>query len=293
MNTTYILYNPLAGNGKCKKAAEALKEKYADCVFLSTSEIAGYDTFLEALDDTDRVILAGGDGTLNRFANSLRGVEIKNEILYAGFGSGNDFLRDVCAPGPLHSPVYINPYLKELPTAEVNGQEMLFINNVGFGIDGYCCETGDLLREKRKAAGRDINYTLIAIKGLLFHYKPTSARVLVDGTEYHFQNVWLAPTMHGRYYGGGMMAAPGQSRTNPKTLSLLVMHAPSRLKALMIFPSIFKGTHIRHEKYVSILEGRDIFVEFDRPAPLQVDGETVRSVRSYRVHAAQENRPPS
>ena len=41
----------------------------------------------------------------------------------------------------------IGKYLKNLPQVEVNGKKYLFLNGVGYGIDGYCCEVGDKLRE--------------------------------------------------------------------------------------------------------------------------------------------------
>ena len=57
------------------------------------------------------------------------------------------------------------------------------------------------------------------------------------------------------------------------------------LKALTVFPSIFKGEHIRHIHVVEVLTGQNITVEFDRPAPLQIDGETIPGVSSYRAAA--------
>jgi diacylglycerol kinase family enzyme len=36
---------------------------------------------------------------------------------------------------------------------------------------------------------------------------------------------------------------------------------------------------------VEVLTGQDITVEFDRPAPLQIDGETIPGVSSYRAAA--------
>lgn len=55
------------------------------------------------------------------------------------------------------------------------------------------------------------------------------------------------------------------------------------LWALAVFPSIFKGEHVRHEEMVEVLTGHDIRVEFDRPAPLQIDSETIPDVTSYEV----------
>ena len=237
----------------------------------------------------DTVIVCGGDGTLNRFVNETEGISIQNALYYYAIGSGNDFARDLGKEQGGEPSYQINRYLKDLPTVTVNGQRRRFLNGIGYGIDGYCCEEGDKLREKseKENSNKPINYTAIAIKGLLFHYKPTNAIVTVDGKKYTYKKVWLAPTMNGRYYGGGMMPTPDQDRLGAqKKVTVMVMHGSGKLKTLMIFPSIFKGEHIKHTKTVELLSGNDIKVEFDRPTPLQIDGETVLNVREYTVKSA-------
>lgn len=110
--------------------------------------------------------------------------------------------------------------------------------------------------------------------------------ITVDGKEYSYKKVWLAPTMHGRFYGGGMMNAPNQVRNNPDgTLSVVIMYGSGKLKTLMVFPSIFKGEHISHTEMVEVLTGRDITVHFDAPTALQIDGETIKNVTEYSVKA--------
>jgi len=94
--------------------------------------------------------------------------------------------------------------------------------------------------------------------------------------------------MNGKYYGGGMIPTPNQKRlgkNGEKKLSVMIFHDSSKLKTLMIFPSIFKGEHVKNVKYVTVLEGKDITVEFDEPRPLQIDGETILGVRSYTAKA--------
>ena len=163
----------------------------------------------------------------------------------------------------------------------VKGRTYRFLNGIGYGIDGYCCLEGD---RQRETSSKPVNYTAIAIKGLLFHYKPASATVTVDGVTHTYRHVWLAPVMNGRYYGGGMIPTPQQDRlAQPKQLSVMVYHSPRKLQALMVFPSIFKGEHVKKEKVVEILTGREITVEFDAPKPLQIDGETIPEVRAYRA----------
>jgi len=160
--------------------------------------------------------------------------------------------------------------------------ERLFINGVGYGIDGWCCEVGDNIRAS--SSYKKINYPAIAIKGVLFKFKQRNATVTVDGTEYKFKKVWIAPTMNGRCYGGGMMPTPDQDRLNPeRELSLMVFQNTGKLGILMTFPSIFKGEHVKKTKITKIFKGKDITVRFDRPTSLQIDGETVLGVTEYRA----------
>lgn len=281
MNKYHILFNPNAGNGRAREETLKLKEILADdeLEFYDMTEIEDYDGFFAKIDPEDRLLISGGDGTLNRFVNDTDKIDIKNSIFYFATGSGNDFLHDINKN--VGEVVEITKYLKDLPSVFVNGKEYRFLNAIGYGIDGYCCEVGD---ELRKTSDKPINYSGIAIKGLLFYYKPTNAVVTVDGVTHTYKKVWLAPTMNGRFYGGGMMNAPMQDRLNQeRKLSLVVMHGSGKIKTLMVFPSIFKGEHIKHTEMVTVIEGHDISVKFDRPVAIQIDGETVLGITEYKV----------
>jgi diacylglycerol kinase family enzyme len=102
-----------------------------------------------------------------------------------------------------------------------------------------------------------------------------------------FENVWMTPTMLGRFFGGGMMCAPGQDRLNEDgTVSLMVMRCKSKLRTLLLFPSIFKGEHVKVTDIVSVFKGHEIHVRFDRPTALQIDGEVFSGVSEYTVTTA-------
>lgn len=282
METCCILYNPKAGNGRGQNEAHRLDTIWNDkrLEYVDITGISDIRSYLEGLPSETVVVLAGGDGTLNHFINDLNGEAPARDIYFLAAGSGNDFLRDVehTRDDP---PFLINPYIQNLPTVTVNGMTRFFLNGIGYGIDGYCCEVGD---KQRLKSDKPVNYTAIAIKGLLLGYRRTRADVCVDGDTRSYRSVWLAPTMKGRYYGGGMMCAPGQDRLNPDgSVSAMIMTGKSKLKTLIVFPSIFKGKHVAHKEMVTIRPGHEITVRFNRPTALQIDGETVLGVTEYSV----------
>lgn len=271
----YYLYNPKSNNGILP---EYLKDKkYEDATKID------YQKFFDSLKKGDEVVLVGGDGTINYLINHVDVEKLKNKVYFKPAGTGNDFLRDI--ERKADEEIDLDPFIHDLPTVKVNGITAKFINGIGYGIDGYCCETAD----KMKADGYEgeINYAGIAIKGLLFHFKPKTATVTVDGKEYIFKKTWIAATMKGRFYGGGMMIAPAQDRKD-KTVSLVTYMTGSKLKALISFPSIFKGEHVKKEKMVKVITGRKIKVSFDVPCALQIDGDTVLNVKEYEVIAWKE-----
>ncbi len=284
MKTGYVLYNLKAGYKMTREELDVIGLVYDDELKLvNIEDVKNYRVFLDGLSAEDYLVICGGDGTLNRFINNTEEIDFKNRVYYYPTGTGNDFATDMghekgCVP------FEITEQIKNLPTVTVKEKSYRFINGVGYGIDGYCCQVGD---EIKKTSDKKVNYTSVAIKGLLFHYKPTKAKVTVDGETYTYDKVWIAPTMLGRYYGGGMMPTPARDRNDKSSLSLMVLHGTGKLKTLIRFPGLFKGEHIKHTDMVHIHTGKEITVEFDRAVALQIDGETILGVTSYTARASE------
>lgn len=278
-----VLYNPLANNMRGAQAAEKIKQDLnrSDISFTDITQVSDITELILSCEDKE-IVIAGGDGTLNRFVNDFEGTELGDiKLYYYPSGSGNDFMRDVSDKCNANGLVLLNDYIKQLPTVTVKGREYRFINGIGYGIDGYCTEEGDRLRT---SSDKPVNYTRIAIKGLLFAYKPVNATVTVDGVTHTYKKVWLAPTMNGRYYGGGMKVAPMQDRlSSDKKISTVIMYGLGKLRTLLLFPSIFTGEHVKRTDAVEVISGSSVTVKFDRPCALQIDGETIRDVTAYSV----------
>lgn len=278
----YILYNPKSNSehndlniipGKAELERRGAKQ-------ISLLEV-DLGEFLASLTAEDKVYLCGGDGTLHHFVNNTRGFKFPCPVYVIRSGTGNDFLNDI-GQTDANSLFDVREYIEDLPEVEIDGEKRLFINGVGMGLDGEVC---DGVEQYKKKTGKKANYTAIALKLLAYKYKRPSATVTVDGVTHRFNDVWMASAMHGRYFGGGMMIAPTQDRATGK-MSVMVMHGGSRPKILTIFPSVFKGGHIKHTEIVEIFECDEVTVQFDIPIGFQADGEVKPQMLTYTARSA-------
>ena len=276
----YFISNTLSVSGRMRRAIRRAEGQFAgqEIVHRQATEIGDYTAFFASLAPEDSVVLLGGDGTLNYLINALDVSAIHNPVYSCMAGTGNDFLRDVLDNKVSDGMLYkINDALGNLPVAEVNGKTYRFLNNLAFGIDGEVCSVMDDLKAK---GWKRMNYTVLAAF-LLLRYRCPDADVTVDGRSLHLEHVWLAPTMNGRYFGGGMKVAPGQDRFSDQ-VTFVAFSCKNRLKTIFLFPRLFPGTHVSLPE-MTIISGHNVEVRYSEPRDVQMDGEVVRDVLSYRV----------
>ena len=83
-----------------------------------------------------------------------------------------------------------------------------------------------------------------------------------------------------------MKIAPDQDRLDPDgKLTFIIAHDLSRARIIPIFPEIFKGTHVRHTKYIEIVKCDEVTVKFDTPCAMQIDGEAIPDVTEYTAYS--------
>ncbi len=283
----YILFNPLSSNGKSIEVMEKLKRKLAKdghpSLALDIIEVSkDIDSFLKRINNDDKVVILGGDGTLHYFVNSVRNIEIENDIfLYKG-GTGNDFSREFKNKELIN----IKPYIRNLPTVKINGEETdkVFINGGGFGLDGaVCCGVND---SGIKKSGLAYIKNLLS---LIKRFPRYDLEVWVDGVRHTYKKVWLATVTNGKYFGGGMKISPVSDRTDD-ILEMYVIHSVSFPKLLCIFPTIFIGKHMLFKKVgISLIKGRSFKLVSNIPNPFQSDGEVVVDVNKFEVNMEKKN----
>ena len=273
-----ILYNPLSNKGKNIKIAEklhkkAIKEKRSSKI-VNLLEIKDVQAFLNGYNEEDRMILIGGDGTLNRVVNQIKGIVIKPQLYMYKAGTGNDFMRSIKSKKHL---VDIKPYIQNLPILKVNGKEELFLNGAGVGLDGLVCYNVNTSKESKNKS----NYFKNAFKSFM-SYKPVSVLIDVDGKVWEENKVWFVTAMNAPYFGGGMKLAPKKLR-ELNHLELVVIKKVPRWLIFMIFPTIYLGWHKIFRSFVRFYKGQHIKVSMLTDSYLQRDGEHEYPVREFEV----------
>jgi diacylglycerol kinase (ATP) len=275
-----LLYNPLSRNGKNPKFIEKitndLKKQGHAVVSYSLLEIDDVKAFASECHEDDRIIIVGGDGTINHLANRIYDLEIKQSLYMYQAGTGNDFIRSLKTKDKV---VPITAYLKELPLAEFNHKKRYFLNGAGAGLDGF---VGHLVNTSKYKKNK-LNYFRHAFEGF-FKFKPISGHITIDGKTWHEKKLWFVSMMHGAYYGGGMKIAP-QAHRSVSDLHLVVVRKIPKWLLILIFPTIYFGWHVIFKSYVKIYVGQEISVSLDQPTYVQLDGDVEYPVQEFKVKA--------
>ena len=285
MSTYHILYNRLSRSNTGELEAHMLDEIMSGetLMYHNVADIEDYHKFFADIPADDKIIVAGGDGTMNRFINDTDYCHVPQEIYFFPAGSGNDFARDI-GKSKHCEPFEIRRFISNLPAIFTGGKEQRFFNSASMGVDAQVCLEAYRLKGLGK---KSVNYSVLAVKCILTKYKFCDAVVTDEnGVEHKFKDVLLAITTKGRYFGGGVKISPNQDRNDPdEMLTFIIAHNLPAWKALIVFASIPMGKHFNFKNNITVMKGKEFKVKFSRPTPIQIDGETVEGQREYHAYA--------
>ncbi len=270
MDSYLFIINPTAGSGKAK-AYESYIKKYMDPTNLKykvlfTTRPKEATQMVKNNPDYNICIGVGGDGTVLEVANGIlqRGSGILGII---PAGTGNDFSKSIFTTSDLGSifDKIINKKTKMIDIGQVDGT--YFLNIASLGFDAEVVRHTDKIKKiiKGKTA-----YILGVLTSLLV-YRSKSINIEVDGISFR-KKATLIAIGNGAYYGGGMQIIP-MARVDDGKLDICIIKNISNLRILLLFPSIFKGGHIKYEKYVEFHKGQRVSVKVEEEIYLNIDGE--------------------
>lgn len=270
-----MIYNPAAGRGRAKRYIErAVRhlENRGARVALLTSTSPSHLTDLAAAasrdDSVDRVVVCGGDGTLNLAVREFALAQGTLGLL--PLGSGNDFSRVLGIPrDPIAAcDTLLDGIPRKVDVALANG--IRYLGVAGLGFDS---EVAAFANDQVTFLRGSLVY-LYAILRVLPRFTPHSVRLCVDG-ECRDEEIMFAVVGNSSQYGGGIRIAPAAAVDDQK-LDLCVVGRTSRFQLLKTLPAAYGGKHLS-SSFVTTGRGSEFSFHSHHPLEVYADGEPLTS----------------
>lgn len=282
----FVIVNPVAGSGRglidFPQISRLLRNDDIrhDAVFTEHKHHATELTVTAANQGYRRIIVIGGDGTLNEVVNGLfiqKAVE-PCEILLAviAVGTGNDWVRTFGIPQHYSEAIRAireeRSFLQDVGTVTYTEshytQTRYMVNVAGLGFDAHVISTFNHLKMKGYKGGWMYLYSILKS---YFRYKSSGARIWVDDKVVFNDLMFSLAIGICKYNGGGVQQLPN-ALADDGLLDLTIIrpvhwwHIVFRLKKLFN-GDIYQIGHVIHA------QGRKVRIEAAPSIQLETDGE--------------------
>ena len=280
MKNVLCIVNPVSGLKKSLKVFTEVKNLIESRGFtpqLLKTEYAGHaKKAISELqpNDFNRIVIFGGDGTVNEVINGLYQSDLCSlfPIGIIPTGSGNSVVHDM---GYLDYHIAIeralsdNIRLMDVNKAVFDNEVRLSVSVIGWGMFSF----GNVLAEKLRFLGT-IRYDIASIIKLLEKaiYK---AKISIDDKSSDISCAFMVGC-NSMYTGKGMKIAPLGGFYDDMIDMVVVKDDVSRLQLTTIFKKVYTGDHI-NLPYVQTSQVRSFSIDALKDSYFNVDGETIKS----------------
>jgi diacylglycerol kinase family enzyme len=285
-----FLVNPVSGSGKGRRIRDVLPRQLA-ALGLSPADWTLEDTVRDALSDQverlfethDRVVVAGGDGTVGQALDgALRCSRPDRAIGFLPLGTGNDMAHELKILGPFRrrgSDGLVRSFLQdrtvEIDLWSVDGKAVM-ANYLSIGLDAAVAA--------RFAEHRSRNPNHSVTRNKLFYFQAGFAhiRTRLKDFELHLDSPDSPPIDLGGVrsvlvlnissFAGGTLRSPG---TRPDDGELTIVPIPSFLTYMGLVPGGLFAPLARGIARLILPDRRatSVHARWEGENPLQIDGE--------------------
>ena len=287
-NKIEFILNYHAGNGQaknaCRKVTNFLDKINIDYTIHMTKKDGDgvrIAKFLANEHQNSKIVVIGGDGTLNQAVNGVKSSNYPETPLgYIPGGSGNDFTRGIKLS--IKNPVILmqailsmqQPRTIDIGKATSKKKIRYFINNIGIGFDASTVyytnhsERKEFLNRLRLGTLSYFTNLLKVIKiqngfGLDVNY--------LDKKK-HFKSAYIVVATNHPYFGGGFAIDPTANPFN-NHLNLVVVKKITGLTFIKLFTKLLtNGSHLQ-DKNVWHIETKQFELKNYTKQHGQMDGE--------------------
>jgi diacylglycerol kinase (ATP) len=278
---TVFLVNPVAANGSTGRRWPELARRAAAAGLAGSALFSARPGHLAelareaALDGAERLVVVGGDGSVNEVANGLAGIGASPEVAVVARGTGWDFVRTFGIPRKIEraAEVALEGEVRAIDLGRVtyrawDGSEAtsVFANVASAGMSGAIAKRAN---ETTKMLGGKASY-LWATFAVFSRWEASEIELAVDD-ERRAGRMFDVVAANGRFFGGGLQICPGAS-PDDGLLDVLTIGDITKRDLVLTMPKIYRGTHLPHPK-AELLRGSTVTISSDSPLPIELDGE--------------------
>jgi YegS/Rv2252/BmrU family lipid kinase len=267
-----LVVNPVAGKRKLrawKKIEDLLRSRVSLTTFTTRKKGDAFSCS-QNIQDVDRIIIAGGDGTVNEVINGLlsspTGFQEKKTIPLAliPLGTANVLARELNIPDDAEQAVELalTGRPKKISLGRIN--DRYFSLMAGIGFDG---ETVLKVKESTKRLSGKGAYILSGLR-VFKGYNPPLIRVSI------LKETFSGFTMvvgNARFYGGEYQVTPNADITEP-LLDVCLLKSKSRKKLLRFIFGVLSKRHLQLDDVVYRRTSR-IEINSKDTVHVQIDGD--------------------
>lgn len=276
-NVVPLFINPVAGRGRAARKLRRIVEIFdARGVTLDVVESTRMGDVEERIADAaregvERIVVAGGDGSVYETANGLLKAGGKTAFGLIPVGTGNDFAKaaDIPLDWEAAAAALAGRLATGQPPRPIDAgimNDRYFANGVGIGFDAKI----NRIASKYRWPIGDFVYLVAVLEGLWDGVITPSVRMRFDSQTYE-GSVTLANISNGPWVGGMFHIAPG-ARNDDGYFDLVYADPVGRGRALTLLPKVIRGQHTG-EAEIHTARIRQFNLVAEEPLPSHLDGE--------------------
>lgn len=272
MGGVRFLVNPASGRGTGASHLDRIRvlASRVEAGLVVSRKVEDLATYARraAEDGIERLLVAGGDGTMHHVAQGLAGTSCALGVI--PLGTGNDLAATLGIPPDLDAAVLraLEGEVRNIDLARVG--EMYCIGYAGVGFDSEVTRFANGV----KILKGPLVYFYSVIHTLVTFEPPWMKVVYDEGT---FEGRVMFTTVNNLpRFGGGMRIAP-DARIDDGLLDLVIVREIPKATLLSVFPKVYGGKHVDHPA-ITMARTRRAEITLDREMTMYGGGEPVTPV---------------
>ncbi|MFO7670912.1 MAG: diacylglycerol kinase family lipid kinase [Bacteroidales bacterium] len=237
-----------------------------------------------------RIIVVGGDGTMNEVINGLfaQGVVHTTEVMLGmiSVGTGNDWAKMFNIPLDYEEAVKTikkqRTFIQDAGLVQYtkNGKEWkrYFINIAGMGFGARVVARSNRMKDRGKSSSLLYFYNIFTS---LMGYKAQKADIQIDGLSFN-RSIFSMNVGICKYNGGGMIQVP-HAIADDGLYSITLIKKIGKLNVLANVKRLYNGSIVNHSRVETYL-GQSVQIGGTSKLQLETDGETLgQGPASFRI----------